>query len=470
MSLEQQKIQVADIACLAEELTTFQSRLHPRFKRREQRDRADFYLNGLLRTGLPNKSVETMMLHMDGDNRNAMRGVQHFLSEGAWDDAAVLEEGWRLVEEEIGANDGVLIVDGSDFPKQGTESVGVKRQYCGQLGKTANCQAGVYLGYASEKGRTLLDRRLYMPQEWLEEKEWAERRRRCGVPEKLAFQTKPQLAAQMVASQVTAGILRFHWLTCDEAFGGNSDFLDAIADHVNYFAEVPHTTRAWLQRPETEIPEWAGRGRKPTRERLVEGQPTAQPVSMIASAMQPNQWVRMPVKEGSKGTIVADFATQRVVNSRCGLPGTEIWLVIRRNIDTDEHKFYLSNASVETPSACFARIAGMRWPIETCFEEGKQQLGMGDYQVRSWTGWHHHMTFVILAHIFLMRVQRRMVDKAPQLTLPQAVLLMKASLPQPEFSAEQTIEIVNYYQERHEAARKSHRKRRDSRMQSEVSL
>ena len=132
---------------------------------------------------------------------------------------------------------------------------------------------------------------------------------------------------------------------------------------------------------------------------------------------------------------------------------------------TAELKSYLSNAPVETPLTKFVQISGCRWPIETCFEEGKQELGLGDYQVRGWVGWHHHMTLCILAHFFLVRIQHRLQDKAPKLTLPQAILLLKSVLPQPKFDLETTVEVVNYYQRRHEAAYQSHRKRRLARLE-----
>ena len=150
----------------------------------------------------------------------------------------------------------------------------------------------------------------------------------------------------------------------------------------------------------------------------------------------------------------------RVVNSRNKLPGTDIWLVCRRNLTTGEIHYFLSNAPAHIELSTFAKIAGMRWPIETCFEEGKQQLGMGDYQMRSWTGWHHHMTLVILAHGFLMRMRHKLADDAPHLTLPQLVLLLKAMLPQPTYDLQSALNIVNYYQKRHAASAHSHRKRR----------
>ena len=185
-------------------------------------------------------------------------------------------------------------------------------------------------------------------------------------------------------------------------------------------------------------------------------------MKVIAASLAADAWTRHTIKEGSKGPIAADFATLRVVTVRDGLPGPEVWLVLRRNPIDGEVKYYLSNAPAETAVATFAWVSGMRWPIETCFEEGKQALGLGDYQVRSWTGWHHHMTLCILAHFFLVRLQIRLKDKAPDLTLPQAILLLKATLEQPQLDAHKAIEIVDYYQRRHRAAYLSHRKRRSS--------
>ena len=453
-----------DVQELAPELEAYQTIFADCFGRREQREKCHTYLHGLLQQ-LPNKSIETMMLHNDGDNPNSIRAMQHFISQGAWDDDAVLARHTQEVDKDLGDEDGVLIVDGSDFPKQGQDSVGVKRQYCGQLGKVANCQAGVFLGYAGRYGYTLLNRRLYMPREWLEDKAYADRRQQCGVPKDLAFQTKQELALAMVVETATSGHLRYRWLTCDEAFGRDSVFLDGVAEHVWYLAEVPENTAVWLDHPRTEVPAWSGHGRKPTRLRLVTGEPEAQSVAGVAAQLPAKQWQRYVIKEGTKGPITADFVALQVVNSRNNLPGQAVWLICRRDVTTAELKFYLSNAPLETPPAKFAQISGLRWPIETCFEEGKQELGLGDYQVRGWLGWHHHMTLCILAHFFLVRIQHRLQNKAPKLTLPQAILLLKSVLPQPKFDLETTVEIVNYYQRRHEEAYQSHRKRRLARLE-----
>jgi SRSO17 transposase len=177
---------------LVEELRAYHAIYSPLFQRREQREWAEQYLHGLL-LEMPRKSIEPMVLVLEGANANAVRTLQLFISEGAWEDGALLKRHWQEVEQDLGEEEGVLTLDGSDFLKQGQESVGVKRQYCGEVGKRANCQAGVFLGYASRQGYTLLDRRLYMPQEWIEEEAYAERRRKCGVPADLPFKTKPTL-------------------------------------------------------------------------------------------------------------------------------------------------------------------------------------------------------------------------------------------------------------------------------------
>jgi SRSO17 transposase len=448
-----------DVQDFVRELESYRVRYHDLFGRREQRTQYDQYLQGLL-LDLPNKSVETMVLHMNGDDANAVRRQQHFISQGRWPDQAILERHWGEVAQDLGDPEGVLIIDESAFPKQGTESVGVKRQWCGQLGKRANCQVGVFAAYASTAGYTLLDRRLYLPQEWVEDEAYGERRTTCGVPDDVPFLTKPALALDMIARIRHSGKLPFRWVLCDEGYGRSGAFLDQVAADASYFAEVPADTHVWVERPATAVPEWSGQGRKPTRQRLSAGAPPSQEVRTLAAALTSASWARHTIKEGSKGVMEADFALQRVVAARQGLPGPDIWLLVRRDVASGELKYFVSNAPRATPLATFVWLSGMRWPVERCFEDGKQELGLGDYQLRGWTGWHHHMTLCILAHFFLVRLQLRLKDKAPALTLPQAILLLKSVLPKPQLDPQQALEIVNYYQRRQHAARLSHRKRR----------
>jgi len=405
------ELAIQDIEHLVEALRDYHAIYSPLFQRREQREAAHTYLQGLL-AELPRKSIEPLVLALEGVHPHAVRAMQAFISEGAWDDDALLLRHWKEVAKDLGEDDGVLMVAGSDFPKQGVHSAGVKRQYCGELGKRANCQAGVFVGYVSPQGYPLLDRRLYLPAEWITADAYAERRKQCGIPPAITCKTKPALAEEMLTAMVKTRRLRCRWVVADEAFGGNPGFLDGVAGlGLWYFAEVPHTTRIWGERPATPVPPWRGRGRRPQRERLVEGAPEACTVGEVAAALPAEAWTRQTIKEGSQGPMVAEFAAMRVGAVRDTLPGPDVWLVLRRHRETGALKTYLCNAPVGTALATQVRMSGMRWPIETCFEDSKQLLGMGDYDVRGWVGWHHHMTLVILAHFFVVRMRLRLKKK-----------------------------------------------------------
>jgi SRSO17 transposase len=408
----QMDLAIHDIEHLVEELRAYHAIYSSLLQRREQREAAHTYLQGLL-APLPRKSIEPMVLAVEGVAPKAVRAMQSFISEGTWNDERLLHQHWQEVETDLGADEGVLMVDGSDFPKQGRHSAGVKRQYCGELGKRANCQAGVFVGYVSPQGYTLLDRRLYVPVEWFTDEAYAERRRQCGIPTAITLKTKPALAQEMLAAIVQTRSLRCRWVVADEAFGCDTGFLEGVAGlGLWYFAEVPHSTRVWEERPVIHVPPWHGRGRRPQRERLGVGAPEARTVVEVAAALPAAAWTHQTIKEGSQGPMVAEFARLRMVAVRDALPGPDVWLVLRRHLETGELKTYLCNAPVDIPLETLVRMSGMRWPIETCFEDSKQLLGMGDYEIRSWTGWHHHMTLVILAHFFVVRVSLRL-KKSP---------------------------------------------------------
>ncbi|MCZ7573088.1 MAG: transposase [Ardenticatenaceae bacterium] len=222
------ELETTDVVGVVNELEEYRALPHDLLRWREQREQYDSCLQGRL-SPLPNKTVETMVLHMNGDDTKAIRRVQHFLSEGRWPDQEILERHWGEVAQDLGDPRGVLIIDESTVPKQGEEAVGVKRQWCGQLGKTATCQVGVLAASASSHGYTLLDRRLYLPREWVEEEAYAQRRARGGVPDDVAFQTKPEAALEMVQAIQAAGTLSFGWVVCDEGYGRSGPFLDQVA-------------------------------------------------------------------------------------------------------------------------------------------------------------------------------------------------------------------------------------------------
>jgi len=394
-----------EITELAAELLDYHAEFADLYYRVEQAHWGHKYLQGLM-LPIERKSIQPMALALEEGDIQAM---QQFIGQGCWQDSKLLAQQRQLVNETLGEADGVYIVDGSGFPKKGKHSVGVARQWCGVLGKVENCQVGVFTGYASRRGYTLVDRRLYLPEKWFDD-DHADRWKKCGIPDETLFQTQPELALEMLQSIVAEDHLEGRWVTADEAFGVNANFLDDVDElGLWYLAEVSVKTRVWESRPAIEVPAWSGQGRPPTRQHLVPGEAPAQRVDALAAQIPPAEWQTYVVKEGSKGPLVAEFAFRRVVAVRDGLPGPDTWLVFRRSLGPEsELKIYLSNAPAETPETEFVRLAGLRWPIETAIEECKDGLGMDHYEVRTWLGWHHHMTMCLLAHHFLVRTQHRL--------------------------------------------------------------
>jgi len=243
-----QGLTAEEAVALAQELVVYHQHFAPLFYRREQREWAVVYLRGLLTADVPRKNVEAMALRLLGVGPHAerqVRALQQFVGEGGWDDDALLAEHQRLVNETLGEEDGVFIIDGSDFPKHGSHSVGVAPQWCGNTGKKDNCQAGVFLGYASRKGATLRDRRLYLPESWFDEDHqtlWQD----CRIPDETVFQTKHELTAQLVEKLVDSGRLPARWVVCDEGYGDSPAFLQRLdGTGLWYLAEVPRDTQVW---------------------------------------------------------------------------------------------------------------------------------------------------------------------------------------------------------------------------------
>lgn len=407
-----------DAKRLALELSNYYAEYAPLFARSEQREWGQLYMRGQL-SDLERKSIEPMVLRERGKDINAVRAVQQFIGEGAWDDDRILERHQQLVAADLGEPDGTVIVDGSGFPKKGEHSVGVQQQYCGALGKLANCQQGVFLVYASSRGHTFLDRRLYIPQTWFDEAH-AAKRRKCGLPEKLAFKTEPSLGLEMIKALKQAGIMPFRWVNADGHYGMNPAFLDGVAELEKwYFAEVPANTMVWPEHVKI-LDAGLGQagnlktGRPRSGPRVARNQPAAQEVRQMAAELPAEVWKRYTIKEGAKGPISADFAFVRAVRKRRRRPGDEVWVIFRRSAsDPTEIKYYLSNAPAKIARTDLARQSGLRWPVETAIEEAKSELGMDHYETRTWRGWHHHMTLTFLAHHFLVHLRLKM-KKSPR--------------------------------------------------------
>jgi len=377
-------------------------------KRTESRkERANAYLRGLLLDAESTKTAEAIALKVHGD-ASQVRMTQVFLGQSSWADQPLREELVRWVDQELGSAAGTLIVDESSIPKCGDKSVGVARQYCGASGKIDNCQTGVYLAYASAEDHTLLDERLYLTEEWAAD---ASRRKEAGVPEAIVFRTKPELALELV--RTVGPKVRHGYVTFDEAYGKDPGFLSGLEEMgERYIGEVPKTCRGWLRRPKVQEPEAGRQGRPRSKPRVAPREPKPQTAEAIAASLPASAWKRLQFREGTKGTQVAHFARVRFVAERDDLPGPELWLVIERSCDQAPYvKYYLSNAAPDCPLLEMAQAGHNRWPVEDCFLRGKQEVGLDDYEVRGWRGWHHHMTLVMLALWFLVLEKRRLGKK-----------------------------------------------------------
>jgi SRSO17 transposase len=359
-------------------------------------------VRGLLVGADDRRNAENLAEHVDGATA---RGLQRFLSEAAWSADRVIGYIQGDVAPLLEEPDAVFVVDETGFAKQGMKSVGVARQYSGTLGKVGNCQIGVFLGYASSRGHALVDARLYLPEEWTDD---PDRCRAAGVPDEVGFATKPAQALAMVRQARSAGHLQARWVTGDEVYGGNPGFRDALHDDgVWYLLEVPSTTGVCpVTGAAPTAPLVAGRWRQ--RDDL--GRPTT--IGDLAAARPADHWQTLTIGVGAQGPRVYQFAQQRVREFRAGVLGHELTAVFRRNPDGTELKLYLTNAPPGVPLLLLGQVASRRWTIETGFEQTKGEVGLDEYEVRSWRGWHHHVALALLAGLFLLQLKQELGGKS----------------------------------------------------------
>ncbi len=395
-----------DLTIMADELVAFHEQFHNCLGRIEHQRLGLAYMSGLI-SNVKGKSVEPIALEFL--DQHGVRALQRFMKNYRWDHEAMEAAHQAILAEMIGSPGGMINVDSSEFLKKGKESVGVARQYCGAAGKVDNCQSGVFVGYSSEKGYGLLTCRLYMPEIWFTD-EYAKRRKDNWVPEDLVFQTKLQIAIDLINKTVESNLFPAKWLGCDATFGSDLSFLQSLPESLYYFASIRSDTYVFLEKPKVGLPPYKGRGPYPKILRVLPGEPQVQTVAQIARS-EKLCWKSVVLAEGSKGPIIAKVACIRVYLSRDGLPEEQpLWLFIRRNSD-GQLKYALSNAPEDIPFSELCKASTMRWPIEQCFKEGKDQIGMDHYEHRSWPAWHRHMIYVFLALHFLLRLRIRFKKK-----------------------------------------------------------
>jgi SRSO17 transposase len=358
----------------------------------EQRTNAQHYVQGLL-SDLDSKDAESIAYLHDRERQ----GLQKFLGQAPWEHRPLFSELARQVGAELGEPDGVLVFDPSAFPKKGTESVGVARQWCGRLGKVENCQVGIYLGYVSRRDHALVDVRLYLPKEWAKDKK---RRAKAGVPKEVRFRTRHQLALEMLDEHGPS--LPHAWISGDDEMGRCSWFRRQLRQRgEHYLLAVPGNTlvRDLLAVP----PAYGGRGRR-------RGVPFVR-VERWCAALPASAWETIEVRAGEKGPLVVQ-AAWTAVRARCDGKVSDAveTLVVFREQQSDgtwKHDYLLSNTVLTHTRSEFARVFKGQHRVEECLKRAKGEAGLGDYQVRTWRGWHHHQALSLLATWFLTQETRR---------------------------------------------------------------
>jgi SRSO17 transposase len=371
-------VTVASVFEWRSELSELQARLGELFGRSEPRRQSGLYLQGLL-SAVERKNGWQLAEHL-GDARPWR--TQRLLSHVQWDEAAARDLCRAYVVEAVADQEAVLIVDETGFLKKGTKSAGVARQYSGTAGRIENCQIGVFLAYASGTGHALIDRELYLPKEWAED---PARRAVAGIPEEVAFATKPALARRMIARAIAADI-PFAWVLGDAVYGSDRRLrLDLEQQQRPFVLAIRSNEKLWSM----------------LDDRM--GQHTA---AALATAVPEAAWQRLSAGAGAKGERVYDWARVRLM--RLQQPPWDHWLLVRRHPSKpDQLAYYVVFGPADTTLATLARVAGRRWAIEECFEVAKQEVGLADYEIRSRHGWYRHITLAMLALAFLaaMRVK-----------------------------------------------------------------
>jgi SRSO17 transposase len=405
---------------------------------------AQQYLQGLMQAHRKNmERMEEVVPDCD------YQSLQHFVSVSEWDARAVLDQVAVEADRHLGGtDDSCLIIDESAFEKKGEMSVGVARQWSGRLGKVENCQVAVFAALSQGPLATLIDTRLYLPEEWIRDQE------RClaaGIPEQeIVSKSKTGLALEMVAHAHQIDV-RFSWVCVDGGYGKEPDFLRRLEDHGEVFvAEVHRDQRIYAEDPDPRIPEpKSSRGRKPAR---LQAQSASQRVDEWVKAQPAESWQQVTVRPGTKGELRVEALHARVWLWDGSEEKGHLWHVVAtREVGSPETlKYTLSNAPAEISLERLVQMQRRRFWIERTFENGKSECGLADYQVRGWLAWHHHMALVMMAMLFMLEEKLVQKESYPLLSCSDIEVLLAHFLPRRDVTV---AEVIRQMEARHRARR-----------------
>jgi SRSO17 transposase len=380
------------------------------FARRDTRAHMPVYVGGQL-SDLPAKSCEPIALAAG----IAPRTLQEFLSQHKWDEGRMRDRVQELVVRDHAGPNSIGIIDETSDVKKGDKTPGVQRQWCGKVGKQENCIVTVHLGYTTGDFHCLIDGDLFLPESWSEDRA---RCRAAGIPDEVVYRPKWQIALEEYDRARENGVT-FDWLSFDEGYGSKPLFLQGLSSREQLFvAEVPTTFSCWLEAPVvTDRPyRRGGRGRSRKTPRLRSDAPPSSSVKSLlrySPTFRDQPWVRYHIKDGQKGPIVWETKhTHIVMKNADGLPGVELQLIIARNVlDLNEVKFFVSNAPSETKVSTMLLVAFSRWRVERCFQDQKQEVGLDQWEGRTWLGLRRHLILTCVSYLFLARVREMQREK-----------------------------------------------------------
>jgi SRSO17 transposase len=398
---------------IAERFVAFHKEFSPFFqtKTRDNSKVARQYLSGLIQT--QKKNMERMEEKVPESNEQSL---QHFVTNSPWDGEAVLDQVTTQGSQMLGGDDSCLLIDETSFAKKGKRSVGVARQYSGRAGKIDNCQVAVFAALVAGDKSLPIDFQLYLPKEWTDD---VDRCLKAGIPkDKIQFKTKCQQAIEMVKAAKEKQT-KFNWVGADAGYGKDPKFLGDLCDlNLTFVVDVHKNQSIYLSNPE---------------------QSAAQSVEKWVDQQAESDWKTITARESTKGKLIFDYLHVKAwIKVGSEKTYSQVRLIVRRNYKgKDDLKFSVSNAPDSISLERLAYMQGQRFWIERAFEDSKGNLGMSDYQLRKWRGWHHHMSLVLLAHLFLLRERIYNAEAYPMLSFQDMVTMLSFYLPKRDVTEEE---------------------------------